>query len=82
VQTVEQLEEMGQMTQGPVFPSSSSSGYGSFKTTVVDPKLKLGKDEVELLEAEFQRNAKPSSGRKREIAKQLRVDHPRINVGP
>jgi len=46
-----------------------------------EPKPRLAKDEVELLEAEFQKNPKPSSGRKREIATQLNVDHPRINVG-
>lgn len=46
----------------------------------VDPKPRLGKDEVQLLENEFQKNPKPSSLRKREIADLLKVDNPRINV--
>ena len=46
----------------------------------VDPKPRLGKDEVQLLENEFQKNPKPSSLRKREIADLLEVDNPRINV--
>ncbi|KAL1892768.1 hypothetical protein Sste5346_006851 [Sporothrix stenoceras] len=45
----------------------------------VDPKPRLGKDEVQLLENEFQKNPKPSSLRKREIADLLKVDNPRIN---
>ncbi|ERS98454.1 homeobox transcription factor [Sporothrix schenckii 1099-18] len=45
----------------------------------VDPKPRLGKDEVQLLENEFQKNPKPSSLRKREIAELLKVDNPRIN---
>jgi hypothetical protein len=47
-----------------------------------EPKPRLSKDEVEILEREFQKNPKPSSGRKREIAELLKVDHPRINVRP
>jgi hypothetical protein len=46
-----------------------------------DSKPRLAKDEVDLLEREFQKNPKPSSARKREIAGLLKVDHPRINVG-
>ena len=45
-----------------------------------DPKPRLSKDEVDLLEREFQKNSKPSSGRKREIAELLKVEHPRINA--
>jgi len=45
-----------------------------------EPKPRLSKDEVELLEREFQKNPKPSSGRKREIAELLKVELPRINV--
>ena len=49
-------------------------------TKQMDPKPRLGKDEVQLLENEFQKNPKPSSLRKREIADILKVDNPRINV--
>lgn len=44
-----------------------------------EPKPRLAKDEVELLEREFRKNPKPTSGRKREIADLLKVEHPRIN---
>lgn len=45
-----------------------------------EPKPRLAKDEVLLLETEFAKNPKPSSQRKREIAELLKVDNPRINV--
>lgn len=45
-------------------------------------KPRMSKDDVEILEREFQKNSKPSSGRKREIAEMLKVEHPRINVSP
>ncbi|OAA61266.1 homeobox transcription factor [Niveomyces insectorum RCEF 264] len=44
-----------------------------------EPKPRLAKDEVQLLENEFRRNPKPTSQRKREIAELLRVENPRIN---
>lgn len=43
-------------------------------------KPRMSKDDVEILEREFQKNSKPTSGRKREIAEMLKVEHPRINV--
>lgn len=46
-----------------------------------EPKPRLAKDEVDLLESEFKKNPKPSSQRKREIADLLKVENPRINVG-
>lgn len=44
-----------------------------------EPKPRLAKDEVDLLENEFKKNPKPSSQRKREIAELLNVENPRIN---
>lgn len=46
-----------------------------------EPKPRLAKDEVELLEREFAKNPKPSSSTKRELAEQMGVEVPRINVG-
>lgn len=46
-----------------------------------EPKPRLAKDEVELLEREFAKNQKPSSSTKRELAEQMGVEVPRINVG-
>jgi hypothetical protein len=47
-----------------------------------EPKPRLAKDEVELLEREFAKNPKPNSSTKRELAEQMGVEVPRINVGP
>ena len=47
-----------------------------------EPKPRLAKDEVELLEREFSKNPKPTSSTKRELAEQMGVEVPRINVGP
>ncbi|KAK4150140.1 hypothetical protein C8A00DRAFT_37256 [Chaetomidium leptoderma] len=44
-----------------------------------EPKPRLAKDEVELLEQEFAKNQKPSSSTKRELADQMGVEVPRIN---
>jgi hypothetical protein len=46
-----------------------------------EPKPRLAKDEVELLEREFAKNPKPNSSTKRELAEQMGVEVPRINVG-
>ena len=45
-----------------------------------ETKPRLAKNEVDQLEAEFQRNNKPNSNLKRELAAQMRVDITRINV--
>jgi hypothetical protein len=46
-----------------------------------ESKPRLSKDEVELLEREFAKNPKPNSSIKRELAEQMAVEVPRINVG-
>jgi hypothetical protein len=48
------------------------------KTT--ESKPRLSKEEVEQLEAEFQRNPKPNAHTKKGLAEQMRVDIARINV--
>lgn len=48
------------------------------RTTETKPRL--SKDEVEVLEAEFQRNHKPNSSTKKALAESMRVDNARINV--
>ena len=58
------------MSQGNMHPSKQT-----------EPKPRLAKDEVELLEREFTKNPKPNSSTKRELAEQMGVEVPRINVG-
>lgn len=45
-----------------------------------EPKPRLAKDEVDLLESEFAKNQKPNSNTKRELAEKMGVEVPRINV--
>lgn len=45
-----------------------------------ESKPRLSKEEVEVLEAEFQKNHKPSSTTKKALAESMRVDNARINV--
>lgn len=45
-----------------------------------ESKPRLSKEEVEILEAEFQKNYKPSSTTKKALAESMRVDNARINV--
>ncbi|KAK4143235.1 uncharacterized protein C8A04DRAFT_29050 [Dichotomopilus funicola] len=52
---------------------------GMHLTKPAEPKPRLAKDEVELLEREFAKNQKPSSSTKRELAEQMGVEVPRIN---
>ncbi|KAL1838000.1 hypothetical protein VTJ49DRAFT_3148 [Mycothermus thermophilus] len=54
---------------------------GMHLTKPAEPKPRLAKEEVELLEREFAKNQKPSSSTKRELAEQMGVEVPRINVG-
>lgn len=45
-----------------------------------ESKPRLSKHEVEVLEAEFQKNHKPNSITKKALAESMRVDNARINV--
>jgi hypothetical protein len=49
------------------------------RTTETKPRL--SKEEVDILEAEFQKNHKPNSTTKKALAESMRVDNARINVG-
>lgn len=44
-----------------------------------ESKPRLSKEEVEVLEAEFQKNHKPNSSTKKSLAESMRVDNARIN---
>ncbi|CAK7266855.1 hypothetical protein SEPCBS119000_002243 [Sporothrix epigloea] len=66
-------------SQMPPHHRSMTEAQLALATKHMDPKPRLGKDEVQMLEDEFQKNPKPSSTRKREIADILKVDNPRIN---
>lgn len=78
--TNEQLLVLAQMQQQrTMLNQAQAAANASPQTKQEQPKPRLAKDEVELLEKEFQKNQKPSSGRKREIADILKVDQPRIN---
>lgn len=45
-----------------------------------ESKPRLSKEEVEVLEAEFQKNHKPNSTTKKALAESMHVDNARINV--
>jgi hypothetical protein len=45
-----------------------------------ETKPRLGKDEVDILEREFRQNPKPTTKVKREFAREMGVELPRINV--
>lgn len=45
-----------------------------------ESKPRLSKEEVEILEAEFQKNHKPNSTTKKALAESMHVDNARINV--
>ena len=79
--TEEQLYMMAHLQHRAMMGAGAPQGNGQQGKLPTDPKPRLSKEEVDLLEHEFQKNSKPSSGRKREIADHLKVDHPRINVG-
>lgn len=49
-------------------------------TKSTESKPRLAKEEVEQLEAEFQKNSKPNTSLKKQLAEQMRVDAARINV--
>lgn len=45
-----------------------------------ETKPRLGRDEVDILEREFQKNPKPTTQTKRQFAEDMGVDLSRINV--
>lgn len=61
---------------------SARQGYRVHQQMVrtTESKPRLSKEEIEILEAEFQKNHKPSSSTKKALAESMRVDNARINV--
>ena len=50
-------------------------------TRTNETKPRLGKEEVDILEREFEKNPKPTTQTKRQFAEEMAVDLARINVG-
>lgn len=59
---------------------SSMMGMPPSNAKPNETKPRLGKDEVEILEREFQANPKPTTQTKRQFAEDMGVDLARINV--
>ena len=72
----QQLMALYQQQRNAVMMAQSGL-HGARQT---EPKPRLTKDEVDFLEGEFAKNPKPTSSTKRELAEQMRVEVPRINV--
>ncbi|KAK5990426.1 hypothetical protein PT974_08694 [Cladobotryum mycophilum] len=72
----------------PTYLSESMEAYHAHHNHLIhahqmarttESKPRLSKEEVEILEAEFQKNHKPNSSTKKALAESMRVDHARIN---
>lgn len=62
------------------FPAHLPPPFSITQTpTVIEAKPRLGKDEVNKLEREFEKNPKPSTQTKKGFAEEMNVDLPRIN---
>lgn len=86
-------EPMPGYSQMPDYPTyladSMDAAYQSHQQHLVhhhqmsrttESKPRLSKEEVEILEAEFQKNHKPNSNTKKALADSMRVENARINV--
>ncbi|WYZ42980.1 hypothetical protein EsH8_VI_000679 [Colletotrichum jinshuiense] len=69
--TLEMYRQHAAMMSRGMFPASGGKATES--------KPRLAKDEVDKLEREFQRNNKPNSSLKKQLAEEMRVDIARIN---
>lgn len=78
-----------QFSNYPAYLADSLDAYQTHHNRLVqhhqmsratESKPRLSKEEVEILEAEFQKNHKPSSTTKKALAESMRVDNARINV--
>lgn len=77
-----------QLPNYPAYLAESMDAYQAHHSALLnhqmsratESKPRLSKDEVELLEAEFQKNHKPNSTTKKALAESMRVDNARINV--
>ncbi|POR39655.1 Diencephalon/mesencephalon homeobox protein 1-B [Tolypocladium paradoxum] len=77
-----------QLSNYPAYLADSMETYQNHNRHLVhhhqlsrttESKPRLSKEEVEVLEAEFQKNHKPSSSTKKSLAESMRVDNARIN---
>ncbi|KAG6031819.1 hypothetical protein E4U41_007434 [Claviceps citrina] len=84
----DQFSNYAQFSNYPGFLADSMEAYQSQHSRLVphqqmsrttESKPRLSKEEVEVLEAEFQKNHKPSSTTKKALAESMRVDNARIN---
>jgi hypothetical protein len=74
--------------QGFAYPHGDMDPWRQHRPTLIqqpnmhktESKPRLAKEEVELLETEFQKNHKPNSSLKKTLAEQMRVEIARINV--
>lgn len=89
--SVATADDFAQYAQLPEYPflADSMKAYQAQHSHLVhhhqmarttESKPRLSKEEVEVLEAEFQKNHKPNSSTKKALAESMRVDHARINV--
>lgn len=69
---MEMLRQQQAMMSRGLFPAAGGKATES--------KPRLAKDEVDKLEREFQKNNKPNSSLKKQLAEEMRVDIARINV--
>lgn len=60
--------------------SMASMLANSFTAQSIENKPRLGKDEVDILEREFKKNPKPTTQTKRQLAEDMCVELPRVNV--
>jgi hypothetical protein len=87
--TADPFSTYAQFPTYPGYLAESLDAYQSHHNRLVqhhqisratESKPRLSKEEVEILEAEFQKNHKPSSTTKKALAESMRVDNARINV--
>lgn len=84
----DQFSNYSQASNYPGYLADSLEAYQTHHNRLVqhhhtsrttESKPRLSKEEVEILEAEFQKNYKPSSTTKKALAESMRVDNARIN---
>ncbi len=84
-------DPFGAFSQVPSYPSYLAESMDAYQAhhqrlmnqqmgRATESKPRLSKHEVEVLEAEFQKNHKPNSITKKALAESMRVDNARINV--
>lgn len=72
----------------PAYLAESMEAYQAHHSRLINQQMsrtteskpRLSKEEVEVLEAEFQKNHKPNSNTKKALAESMHVDNARINV--